>query len=184
MEVEIKAKIEDFKDLKSKLKKLGATFEESKKQLDTYFVDKNRDSGIIKIGDFITRIRECEKGKFLTYKEITGKWGVWEELETGIDNTEETAKILKRLGLRELFRLNKNRISGKTEKFKFNLDKVEKLGDYIEVELISDNGEKAQEEIKGLFKRLEIEENQLERRGYGELWQIAHGGGIKYDEQK
>lgn len=184
MEVEIKAKINDLEAIKAKLKDIGASFETPKKQLDIYFMNKERDMGFFRIGDFIVRIRKCEKGKFLTYKEITERRGVWKEYETKIDNIEDTDLILKGIGLREVFRINKNRVSGSLGKFSFNLDNVKELGKFIEVELIDDDGEKAQEEIKDFFKKLGISEKQLERKGYGELWQEKHGGGIKLDEQK
>jgi len=65
-----------------------------------------------------------------------------------------------------------------------NFDRVKGLGDFLEIELISDNGEEAQKEIKQFFKELGINEDKLERRGYGELWQEKYGGGFTIDEQK
>jgi len=184
MEVEIKAKIKDLNDVLSKLKRLNASIAPSKKQTDCYFQQKDHEMGTYRIGDFIVRIRDCEKGKFLTYKEITKRKGVWKEYEVSIDNLEEMESILKSIGLIEVFKINKERISGNVGKFSFNVDDVKELGKFIEVELIEDDGEKAQEEIKDFYKKLGISENQLERRGYGELWQDKHGGGTKYDEQK
>lgn len=183
MEVEIKAKIDNLEEIKNKLKDISASLENPKQQSDIYFMSKERDPGYFRLGDFILRIRNCEKGKFLTYKEITERRGVWKEYETKIDNIEDTDLILKSIGLREVFRINKERTSGKAGEFSFNIDNVKELGKFIEVELISDDGEKAQKKIKDFFHRLGIKDGQLERRGYGELWQIAHGGGIKVDEQ-
>lgn len=184
MEVEIKVKIEDIEDIVERLKKLDALIEKPKKQVDCYFMRKDHEMGTYRAGDFIVRIRDCEKGKFLTYKEITDRKGIWKEHEVKIDNLREMESILKSIGLIEVFKINKERISGKVGKFSFNVDNVKELGKYIEVELIEDDGEKAQEKIKDFYQKLGISKDQLERRGYGELWQEKHGGGTKYDEQK
>lgn len=184
MEVEIKAKISDFGALKKKLQKLGAKFENPKKQLDIYFEKKDQDPGVFNIGRFIVRVRYCDRGYFLTYKELTKTRGIWKEYETGIENPEEMIKILESLDLKEFYHIEKERISGKISKFRFNLDKIKGLGNFMEVELISDDGERAQEEIKNLYSKIGIRDDELERRGYGELWQEKHGGGIKIDEQQ
>ncbi len=163
---------------------MGATFGKLKKELDIYFLKKDQDPAVFQIGRFIIRIRHCDEGKFITYKEITKTRGAWKEYETKIENPEEMTKILENLHLVEFWRIEKERIPGKLSKFNFNLDKVKGLGNFLEIELISENGEKAQKEIKELFKKLSISENQLERKGYVEIWQDIHGGGIKIDEQK
>lgn len=66
-------------------------------------------------------------------------------------------------------------MSGKLDKFSFNLDRVKELGDYIEVELISQEKEKAQAAIKNFLKSLGIKNDQLDRRGYPEIVAAKQG---------
>lgn len=78
--------------------------------------------------------------------------------------------------------LTKERIPGKLGEFSFNLDNIKELGLYIEVELIDEDGKRAQDKIKQLLFKLGISENQLERRGYIEI--IFEAQGMKFNGQK
>jgi len=169
MEVEIKAKLKNLSGIKNKLLKLGAKFRESKKQIDVFYKPKNEVHSTLRPGLYILRVRESSNDKFLTFKALTSIKGVWEEYEVRIDNTKEMQKILEKIGLVKVFAIEKIRIPGHLGKFEFNLDEVKELGSFIEIGLVAKDGEKAQNKIKELYSKLGISENQLERRGYGEL---------------
>ncbi len=177
MEGEIKAKLKNLSGIKNKLLKLGAKLGKSKKQLDIFYKPKNEVRSTLRPGLYILRIRESGNDKFLTFKALTPVKGVWEEDETRIDNVKEMQKILEKLGLVKVFSIEKIRIPGQLGKFKFNLDKVKEIGSYVEVELIDKNGERAQNKIRELYSELGISEQQLERRGYGEI--VSAKMGIK-----
>lgn len=177
MEVEIKAKLKNLSDIKNKLLKLGAKLGKSKKQLDVFYKPKNEVKSTLRPGLYILRIRESGDDKLLTFKALTPIKGVWEEYEVKIDNIKEMQKILEKLGLVKVFTIHKIRIPGKLGDFEFNLDKVEELGNYIEIGLIAKDGGKAQHKIRELYSKLGIRDNQLERRGYGEI--ISAQIGIK-----
>lgn len=177
MEVEIKAKVKNFTNIKSKLIKLGAKLEKSKKQLDVFYKPKKEVRSTLRPGSYILRIRESGNNKFLTFKALTPIKGVWEEHELRIDNTNEMKKILERLNLVRVFSINKIRITARLGDFELNLDRVKELGNYIEIGLIDKDGEKAQNKIREVYSKLGISEKQLERRGYGEI--IVASMGIK-----
>ena len=177
MEVEIKAKLKNLLGVKNKLLKLGAKLGKSKKQTDVFYKPKNEVRSTLRPGLYILRVGESANDKFLTFKALTSIKGVWEEYEVGIDNIKETQKILEKIGLVKVFSIEKIRIPGHLGKFEFNLDKVKELGFFIEIGLIAEDGEKAQNKIKELYSKLGISEGQLERRGYGEL--VAAKMGIK-----
>jgi len=177
MEVEIKAKLKNLSVIKNKFLKLGAKLGKSKKQLDIFYKPKNEVLSTLKPGSYILRVRKSGNDKLLTFKALTPIKGVWEEYEVGIDNTKEIQKILEKLGLVKVFSIEKTRIPGHLGKFEFNLDKVKELGVFIEIGLVAKNGENAQNEIRKLFLELGISEEQLERRGYGEI--ISAKMGIK-----
>lgn len=177
MEVEIKVKLKNLNSIKNKLLKLGAKLGKSKKQIDIFYKPKNKVRSTLKPGSFILRIRQSGKDKFLTFKALTSIKGVWEEYEVQIDNVREMQKIIEKLGLVKIFSLEKIRIPGRLEKFELNLDKVKELGSYMEIELIDKDGIRAQNKIRELFLKLGVSENQLERRGYGEI--VSAKMGIK-----
>jgi adenylate cyclase class 2 len=177
MEVEIKAKVKNFTNLKNRLIKLGAKLEKRKKQLDIFYKPKKEARSTLRPGSYILRIRESGNDKFLTLKALTPIKGAWEEYELRIDNAKEMQKILEKLDLVRVFSINKIRITAQLGDFELNLDKVKELGNYIEIGLIDKDGKKAQNKIRELYSKLGISEKQLERRGYGEI--IAANMGIK-----
>ena len=177
MEVEIKAKVKNFTNIKNKLIKFGAKLERRKKQVDIFYKPKKEVRSTLRPGSYILRTRESGNDKFLTFKALTPIKGAWEEYEVRIDNTKEMQKILERLDLVRVFSINKIRISAQLGDFELNLDRVKELGNYIEIGLIDTDGEKAQNKIIELYSKLGISEKQLERRGYGEI--IIANMGIK-----
>ncbi|MBZ9572206.1 class IV adenylate cyclase [Patescibacteria group bacterium] len=182
MEIEIRAKIENLTNLKKKLINLGATLGTQRRQFDVIYKKKGEEGTDQGPGSYILRIRDSDKGKFLTFKALTERRGVWEEYELKIDNVKEAKKILEKIGFIKALTLTKERTPGKLDEFNFNLDNIKELGSYIEVELIDDDGRKAQEKIKQLLFKLGISENQLERRGYPEI--IFEAQGMRFNGQK
>jgi adenylate cyclase class 2 len=177
MEVEIKVKLKNLNSIKNKLLKLGAKIGKSKKQLDIFYKPKNKAWSTLEPGSYILRVRESNGDKFLTFKALTSIKGAWEEYEVKIDNIRAMQKIIERLGLIKVFSLEKVRIPGRLGKFEFNLDKVKEIGSYMEIGLIDKDGIRAQNKIRELFSKLGVSENQLERRGYGEI--VSAKMGIK-----
>ena len=99
MEVESKVRVSDFKEIRKKLLKMGASFGKEKTQKDTIFKRKGEEYRPQGPGDFILRIRQNSEGRSsLTMKMLTERAGVRVEHETGIDNPEETRKLLLNAG--------------------------------------------------------------------------------------
>jgi len=171
MEVEVKAMVMDMAALKSKLESMGAKFGRKAEQRDSYFKPRGFDKRPEGPGSWIVRIREDGGKRTLTMKTLTEVLGAWKEYETRIDNAEQTRKMLEAMGLINAFTLNKKRIYGKLGEFEVLLDDVEELGKYLEVALESDEKEKdkSRERILKLMGEIGINENDIERRGYGEI---------------
>ena len=182
MEVEVKAKVDNLEEIKNKLRDLGTTFDKRIKKEEDFYYKIGSEIYNFEPGSFVLRVRDGNKGKLLTFKALTDRYGVWDEHEVKIDNIEEMKKILEKSRFTLAYQVSKERISGTLDEFSFNLDKVKELGDYIEVELISNDAEKAQDRIKDFLKKLEIKENQFERRGYPEI--IAGNKGYHSKTQK
>ena len=174
MEVEVKAKVENLDEIRTILESMGATFTGKLYQKDSVNKLKGEEKNV-EPGSFMLRIREERDKNYLTFKAFTDRFGAWEEYETEILDPREMDKILKRVGFVTVMTLTKEREPGKIGKYSFNLDKIKELGDYIEVEIISDDSKSAQEEIMKFLKSLGINKDQFERRGYPEIVYAKEG---------
>ena len=174
IEVEVKAKIENFIDMKKKLENLGAIKSKKEFQEDIYF-----NSPIVDFAntDEALRIRTTkendDKNIFITYKgpKIDSKSKTREEIEIAIEDSEKCSKIFQHLGFTKVRSVKKNRQYYNYKNFEISLDDVEGLDPYMEIEIALDDGSdyiQAQEKIFKLFSELGIEEG-FERTSYLEL---------------
>ena len=174
IEVEVKAKIENFKDMEKKLEKLGAIKSKKEFQEDIYF-----NSPIVDFAktDEALRIRTTKEDDntniFITYKgpKIDSKSKTREEIEIGIEDASKCSKIFEHLGFKRVRAVRKNRQYYKYENFEISLDDVEGLNPYMEIEIALDDGSdynEAQNKIFELFEKLGITDG-FERTSYLEL---------------
>lgn len=174
IEVEIRAKVNDFNEIKKVLGKVEADFKKSEKQMDKIFgADKFLDSEhkIIE-GGIVARIREVDGKRTLEFKEILReKGGI--ELSCEVPSIEIAEKILKKLDFEEAFTIKKTRETYSYKDFIICLDKVDQLGDFIEVEKEITSEEKIDETRKECLDLLEIMAPgaKVENRKYGDLMQ-------------
>lgn len=174
IEVEVKARIESFEEIKKELKKISAIKTKTEYQKDIYF-----NSPIVDFAqtDEALRIRKTISNSnthiFITYKgpKIDNNSKTREEVEMSIENEEKAHKIFENLGFREVRTVIKNREYFKYEDFEISLDDVEGLDPYMEIEIALDEGTdytEAQNSIFELFKKLNITDG-FERTSYLEL---------------
>ncbi len=180
MEIEVKVKIDDLPKLKKDIENLGAGWSETKIQVDAYFKRKEDVDSVQRPGSFILRVRRDSKAK-LTFKAFTDRRGVWEELETTIDDPGAMEKILEKSGFVNVLTLHKRRTSTKYQQFSLEIDEIEELGDFLEAEVMGEDGEKLQEEIKQFFLSLGLSPEKIDRRGYPEM--IFESQGQKFEGQ-
>ncbi len=175
IEVEIRARAGDFDEIKKTLTRMGAGFSKKETQRDRIFgSDRFLDSNNMIIeGGLSARIREVDgKGK-LEFKEISREKGKGIELSCDVPNTETADKMLKKLGFEEAFTIEKDRETYFYEGFTICLDKVTELGNFIEIEKMTDSEEKTKDikqECLSLLKKLSPEA-EIENRKYGDLMQ-------------
>ena len=164
MEIEIRARIKNRDIIEQKLINLGAIFVKEKKQEDFYFSEMQLCE---KLGySFLIRIRTEEKKIFLTYKGAKSKKdGVWEEYEFEIKDKNLGVKMLEAMGLEEVIRISKKRREYELNTFSICLDSIRDLGDFVEIESVSDDVN-IQQELYSLMKKLGIGKKQVIRKGY------------------
>ena len=174
IEVEVKAKIENFDDMKKKLENLGAIKSKKEFQEDIYF-----NSPIVDFAntDEALRIRTTKENEntniFITYKgpKIDSKSKTRKEIEIKIEDSEKCSDIFQNLGFTKVRAVRKNRQYYTYKNFEISLDDVEGLKPYMEIEISLEDGNdysEAQEKIFELFSKLGINDG-FERTSYLEL---------------
>ena len=170
IEVEVKAKINSFKEMESKLEKLGAIKSKKEFQEDIYFASPIVDFAKT---DEALRIRTTNNNTFITYKgpKLNENAKTRKEVEMTIESTGKAKDIFTEIGFKEVRTVKKNRQYYQYKDFEISLDDVEGLNPYMEIEIsLEDNQDynDAQNKIFELFKKLGIEDG-FERTSYLEL---------------
>ena len=174
IEVEVKAKIRSFDEMRKRLDEINAIKVKIEHQEDRYFNSPVRDFAQT---DEALRIRETKSEEkhnlFITYKgpKIDAKSKTREEVEMGIEDADKASKIFENLGFKEVRTVVKDREYYKYENYEISLDNVHGLDPYMEIEIsLEDNSDysKAQESIFELFEKLGITDG-FERTSYLEL---------------
>ena len=174
IEVEVKAHVTNFEDVKNKLTEIGAEKIGKEHQMDVYFNAPHKDFAQT---DEALRIREIPEngGKriILTYKgaKLDGVSKTRKEIEVDVSDSEKMASILGNIGFRAAANVEKDRVIYLFNDSVISLDRVKNVGSFVEIEKEAQEGEDfndAVDEIFETYKKLGIEEG-FERRFYLEL---------------
>lgn len=172
IEIEAKAHAKNLKDVEEKIISMGAKLEWLGKQRDIYYNHPKRDFAET---DEALRVREVDKKTILTYKgpKIDNLTKTREEIKVEVGDMTSIKELLGELGFKEKKVVKKLRKKYLLGKFKVCLDKVEGLGEFVEVEAIS-QPEKASGEVHLLRDDVlrileELGLKELERKSYLEL---------------
>ncbi len=135
MEIEIKFKLKE--GVKERVKQM-AEFVIKKEEIDIYFNSPIRD---FKESDEALRVRKDIEGVKITYKgpKIDKETKSREEISVKVDNFENAIKILKKLGFKPVKEVRKIREIYRTDNAIICIDKVNGLGEYIEIEINHDD---------------------------------------------
>lgn len=174
IEVEVKARVNEFDSIKDNLSKLKAVKIRTERQEDTYFNAPHRDFAIT---DEALRIRKIPDGDnleiFITYKgaKIDKSSKTRKEYEVSVEDSEITKNIFESLGFRPVATVIKDRDIYQLEDFVITLDTVKKAGIFVEIEKDLKDDEDFDETLQEIFKlyeKLGITEG-FERKSYLEL---------------
>jgi adenylate cyclase class 2 len=162
MEIEAKVKVK-IKEMEKRIRGLGARFVKEERQEDIYFAHPSRD---FRVWDEALRVRRVEGECILTYKGArqNSKIKTRPEIEAKVE--EAILDILRVLGFSEVRRVVKQRDAYQWDKLKVYLDKVEGLGEFLEVE-----GQDSEDTLKilGLLGSLNIAPEELIGESYLEM---------------
>jgi len=110
--------------------------------------------------DEALRIRKSEK-IVLTYKgpKVDRETKTREEIEVVVSDFEGTLEIFKRLGFNVVAKVSKVRKIYKLDDVKILVDSVDGLGDFVEIEIKSDDVEVAKKKIFEIARHLGLKES-------------------------
>ena len=166
-EIEVKAYLKNFEEIRKKLELLGCSLSEPVKQEDIIYLPNGVDIDDVKKGTNSLRIRK-EKGKYIfNLKQRMDVSLDCIERETVIADPQAMNEIIKLLGFYEFQKLTKTRRKCKYNEYEICLDEVEGLGAFVEVEKISsEDGEKVQQELFQFLESLGVKCEERATRGY------------------
>jgi adenylate cyclase class 2 len=174
IEVEVKARVNEFDSIKKSLLELNAKKIRTERQEDTYFNAPHRDFAVT---DEALRIRKIPNGDnldvFITYKgaKIDKSSKTRQEFEVSVSDVTKTKNIFESLGFKLVATVVKDREIYHFNDFIITLDTVKKAGIFVEIEKDLEDGEDFEETLQEIFKlyeKLGITEG-FERKSYLEL---------------
>jgi adenylate cyclase, class 2 len=139
MEIEAKIAVDDLEAIETRLRELGARAKGRFTETDVFFDDANRR---LKKQDSALRLRDrrnLETGQSeyrLTYKgpRLPGPFKHRREIEFAVDRPENVKDLLGALGMKAFVGYGKNRNSWSLDGCDIEVDFVEGIGKFVEVE--------------------------------------------------
>lgn len=149
------------------LVRLGARKVSEGEMEDFYFAHPGRDFSKT---DEALRLRKLEGGSELTYKgpRMTAEnLKAREEITLRTDNPLAVQRIVERLGFREAYVVKKSRTCFLLDKIRVELDTIAGLGEFVELELMTEAPERSEELLE--VARTELGLEKPEKRTYLEM---------------
>lgn len=172
-EVEIRFQIDSTMEerIRSSLLQIGWVSGKIMSQTDTYFcATYYMDNKITNDCPYVVRTRESEQGSTLTYKSFQGNAdGGWVEIESAVNDISAIKDILRNIGQVDYLLISKQRLSGTIDDVEVNIDYVENLGLFVEMEIFDQNVNLGRRKLLSLAEKIGLSEENIETRGYVQL---------------
>jgi len=166
MEIEIKAKIKDRKSIRRKLLDLGVKACGKTHQVDTYYSLYQRPY-TKKRGSILRLRQDSKEKKIILAFHIDKQISAVEECEVEVGDLKTMEKMLELMRAKKETVVDKEREYFRKGIFLITLDRVKGLGNFIEVELQSEEYETSIEKIRDFNKKLGLyTNNKIEYQGY------------------
>jgi adenylate cyclase class 2 len=174
-EVELKFRVADLEAVRKQLAELGTSFLAEETQIDQYFAHPARDFAAT---DEALRIRGRDERCWITYKgpKQPGVTKTRREIELALADpgvSHQLADLLEALGFRTVAFVKKRRVAGHLQRGACRvgvaLDRVDRLGQFVELEIVAPPREvaKAQKALLALAQELDL--SGREARSYLEM---------------
>jgi adenylate cyclase class 2 len=173
IEVESKYRSPGNDKVEKALIKLGARKISDEDIEDIYFAHPARDFGKT---DEALRLRKKGDGAELSYKGprmIVDKSKAREEISLKVEDALTAQRIVERLGFKEFCAIRKKRTSYLLDKLRVDVDDVEGLGEFVELEVLTESPERTTEIFETTTVELSLD--RLEPKTYLEMMMDAPG---------
>jgi len=160
-EIEMKFQMNNLKDVRETLENLGCKFSEELKQKDVIFVPDIKNT-IVEEGAIFIRIRNVNDKIELNLKKRAKKIMESKEIEFEVNDFDGAYDFIKTLGFEEWVTVEKKRITTNYKEFNICIDEVKGLGEFVEIEIITSEENKAdyyENEIIKVCQELSIDPN-------------------------
>jgi adenylate cyclase class 2 len=167
IEVEAKYRSPGNDKVEKTLARLGAKKISEGAMEDVYFAHPSKDFGKT---DEALRLRTGQEHAELTYKGPrmhTQNTKAREEITLLTDNPLAVQRIVERLGFRESYNVKKRRVSYLLDKLRIDVDDVDGLGEFVELEVLTESPERSEQLLETARKELGLE--KIEPKTYLEL---------------
>lgn len=134
-EIELKFKVDNIENIISFLEKNNCKISFTECQYDTIYV-QNLDNVESTEGSVWLRVRKTNEKIELNYKKQSAKKMESEEIEFEVSSYEKANAFLKALEFKEWVQVNKKRRYSKYQDYNICIDEVERLGTFVEIELL------------------------------------------------
>ncbi|MEJ5293363.1 MAG: class IV adenylate cyclase [Candidatus Methanosuratincola sp.] len=168
-EIEIKAPVEDARQAESKVREGGGEFLGEKVQVDIYLSHPCMD---MRAADKALRLRLEEGRCVITFKGPRMKGGLKarEELEFTVGDGDTAMEVFARLGFKVGARVCKVRREYRLNNANVAIDRVEGLGDFVEIEAPRAGGESDRESlIESVANLIGVGKERFTTKSYVEL---------------
>ncbi|GAB3232228.1 hypothetical protein GCM10027447_27840 [Glycomyces halotolerans] len=138
---------------------MGVAWSGEVEQDDQAYAEPGWDYGQSKVGARFARLRTQEGRHVFTLKVVKDNEMACLEYETGIEDREQMDAALRSMGYRPTVRIRKRRRRGRWGELELCLDKVDRLGVFLEAELLVDDqrdGVEAQASLDKQISRLGV----------------------------
>lgn len=139
-EIENKIQVKEFETFQNKLKEQGCVFAEPIAQDDMVFINYEGEYTLFPEGVNYLRIRQTKDKSFFTLKRSGGESDRLTKIEreTTISDPNQMRDALLFMGYKEAVRVKKVRTKTNFKGYEICFDSVEELGNFIEIEKITD----------------------------------------------
>jgi adenylate cyclase class 2 len=170
MEVESKVKLEpsEVDALLKELAGLGVHLGDSEQQKDVYFKERGFRARVQGPGDYLIRLRYTDTKTVLNMKHLTTQDGVWNEVETLVQDGAVVEEIITEIGAELAVTVTKNRRMTRNAELEVIIDEIDELGTFLELSVEGDDLDvpAARQTINDFLKKLGIAPERVELRGY------------------
>jgi len=157
-------------------RELGKVFVQKVREIDTYFYPPHKDFEVSEKGRENLRVRENDSNKELTYKKVfyeKGEYSHSVEENLAIPDADKAVQLLKSLGFRVHFVIDKQREIFEEENYQITIDNVKGLGIFAEVEWTGSDGDEEEIRKSCARKAKSLGLDKIQDKGYLRLLEEA-----------